>query len=697
MHTLRLLLLEDNPADVELLTTTLTSSGIDCEISVVETQVAFQSILETQQIDLVLSDYSLPAFDGLTAIKLVQSQFSNIPCILVSGVLGEERAIEALKCGAADYVLKQRLERLGPAVKRAYREQQERLALAQATAALQESEVRFRTSVETMLDCFAMLSSVRDSEDIIQDFTVSYLNAAACDYLSVSRDFHLGKSMYTAIPGLKNTSNTDLFCDFCWVVDTGNPYQKEVILQGYKASLQFVVIDVRVAKHEDGVVVTWRDVTEYRQTEQQRVRLLKEAQRAQIQAERANRVKGAFLSALSHELRSPLGAISGWLQLIEIGVVKPAVLEKALETIRRNTDLLEQIISDALETSRIMQGRFLLNFQPMMLAEVHSIVEEVIEMIEPTAQAKQISLLFTPFSFSPSAEQEIPTLKQMMGDAMRLEQLVWHLLSNAVEFTPAQGRVAIAPKQQTNQPQSITITVTDTGKGISADALPTIFEGFWQSDNVSSPHQQGLKLGLLIAKHIVESHGGRIQAKSAGPGEGSTFEVNLPLTIEQNERLSASPATASEDVANELVELVSSKKRENQSLDDANVSLQDVRVLVVEDQKDALELYVLMLEEYSADVRGVASAADALNIFHQFRPQVLISDISMPDESGYALMRQIRSIPESKGGGIPAIALSAYTEESYRTRALLAGFQLHVAKPVDLKEMARLVLMLAQN
>ncbi len=712
--TVHILLLEDNAIDVELISTTLASSDLSCRFTVVDTQAAFCSALDTQTVDIVLADYSLPAFDGLSAIKLVKASSLDIPCILVSGVMGEERAIEALKSGATDYVLKQRLERLMPAVKRAIREHQERRALIQTAAELEASETRFRTSVETMADCLMLLAAVRDSEGIIRDFTVSYLNAAACEYLSVSQSKQVGKPIYSVIPAFKDTargaageiSSFDIFLAFCGVVETGYSFSSEVICNAFKQSNQFVVVDVRVAKLDDGLVLTWRDVTEKKQDEQRYLRLLSEADEARNQAEQANQFKDVFLADLSHELRSPLSAIMGWLDVSINRMDNEQLIEKAIQTSYRNAELLDNLLEDLLSISQIPQNGFRCDLMPLTLEELIAIVTDAVDASGPSAKGKGVEVTFLPSpSFNQSLGQspDLLTAQQpgrIMGDSTRLQQVFRNLLSNAVKFTPAQGHIDISFEQTSD---SVTISVQDTGEGIPSEKLPHIFKRFWQGDPNRTPYNSsrlGLGLGLPIVKYVVDAHGGQVVAESAGSNKGSRFIINLPFASEL--AVSDNPSIdALRKAQTDVLFLDDSKPASSsaKTLSPEGLSpnaLAGCRVLIVEDHPDGLYVYKFMLEAYGATVEGTLSATDALDVFHEFKPHILISDIKLPDRSGYDLIRAIRSLPASAGGDIPAVALTALSETTYRTRALLAGFQRHITKPIELQEMATVVSKLHQ-
>ena len=718
MPHFHVLLLEDDPVDVELITTTLRNNQVDCSFSVVDSQADFITAMESQRIDLVLADYSLPSFDGISAIALVQSYNADIPCILISGVLGEERAIEALKSGATDYVLKDRLERLEPAFTRAIRARQERLQLKVTAAALKASEERFRTSVETMVDCFIILNAKRNPSGDITDFIVSYLNTAVCQYLAVSAKEQIGKPLYEVIPGFAEAIQSNLFYAFCYTIDSGRPFQEEVFLHPKFLSLEegslsnspsdnplsnadrpFVALEMKASKLGDSIVVTWRDITMQKQVEKQRLQLLKTAEQARNQAETANHFKDEFIATLSHELRTPLNAIDGWVQLAQRGQEKPERVRQAFDIIRRNTTMLARMINDILDASRISQGKLKLEVAPMAIADFNHLVTDTLKTVSPAAIAKNIEITFLPGNISePTAGSPEDRARgiasdkaiYLAGDRNRLQQVVWNLLSNAIKFTPEGGTINVAT---TGKDKAFDLCVKDNGVGIAPTVRSRIFNRFEQVDRSSDKASGGLGLGLSIVQHIVDSHGGKITVQSDGQNQGSLFQVSLPLRsrleisqIQQSSTASASPTALLSSEPRAASTSQNSASQSSQENVPAPLQLDNVRVLVVEDQPDALELYKLMLESHQAEVAIAASVAEALKAFNQFQPHVIVSDIELSDGTGYSLIRKIRALPVDEGGRTPAIALSAYTEATYRTRALLAGFQLHLPKPVDLEQ-----------
>ncbi|MEH2386045.1 MAG: ATP-binding protein [Nostoc sp.] len=415
---------------------------------------------------------------------------------------------------------------------------------------------------------------------------------------------------------------------------------------------------------ENGLLVrawgTQRDITERKQAEQKCKQLLEREQAARADAETANRIKDEFLATLSHELRTPLNAIMGWTQLLRSRKLNETTTVRALETIERNSKSLTQLIEDILDVSRIIRGTLHLNIHQVKLVPL---VEAAIDTVRPAAQAKEISIKC----------QFNPEVGLIMGDAKRLQQVVWNLLSNAVKFTPKGGRVDV---QLQRIESYIQIRVSDTGGGIAAEFLSHVFERFRQADSSSTRSHGGLGLGLAIVRHLVELHGGTVSAESPGIGQGATFIVNLPMKAIYPEA----------NTAEQLSSVVDAQETKNYL-----PKLDGLRVLIVDDEAEARHLLATILREYGTQVIAAASACEALLALQQFHPHVLVSDISMPQEDGYTLIRKVRALPTEQGGRIPAVALTAYARTEDRTQALLAGFQLHVPKPVNPGELAAVI------
>jgi PAS domain S-box-containing protein len=398
------------------------------------------------------------------------------------------------------------------------------------------------------------------------------------------------------------------------------------------------------------------DVTSRQSAEDERSAALLREQDARKHAEEADRLKDEFLATLSHELRTPLTSILGWASMIRNGEVEGSNASRAIETIERNARSQARLIDDLLDVSRIITGNLRLDLHPLNLAPI---VESALDALRPTADVKGIKLQ-TRFQ---------PSECLVKGDANRLRQVIWNLLSNAIKFTTRGGSVNVYLKCVESTAR---LTVRDTGDGISAEFLPYVFDRFRQAEGSISRKQGGLGLGLAVARHLVELHGGTIRAESEGLGKGSLFTVDLPMTLERRD-----PARAEE------------RKREvdRRRTRKGVVRLDGVHVLLVEDDDDSRKLLQTMLRRYGARVTSTKSAAEALEVFQGELPDVMISDIGMPDQDGYELVRRLRSLPVEKGGATPAIALTGYASRKDRERALGSGYQKHMAKPIEQAEL----------
>jgi len=388
------------------------------------------------------------------------------------------------------------------------------------------------------------------------------------------------------------------------------------------------------------------------------VRLLKRESDARESAEESNRLKDEFLATVSHELRTPLTAILGWARLLESGSLDDEISRQAVETIWRNAKAQAQIVDDILDVSRIITGNLYLDLHPL---EVVPVVETAINVVRPTAEAKSIRI---------DAELDnVPAV--VLGDANRLQQVIWNLLSNAVKFTKSGGRVLVKLRQVG---AAVEISVTDSGQGISRDFLPYVFDRFRQADSTTTRQHGGLGLGLAIARHLVEIHGGTIQAESGGEGKGSSFTIRLPL-------VDSSVRDSKPDEAKSVASRASQPYQ----------MLSGLRVLLVDDDADTLQLMTTALTSRQATVTAVSSAGEAIEAIKANRPDVLVSDIAMPDEDGYGLIRRIRSLEDYSSSDIPAVAITAYAKEEDRHRALSSGYQIYLAKPIELTELVSVV------
>ena len=397
------------------------------------------------------------------------------------------------------------------------------------------------------------------------------------------------------------------------------------------------------------------DVTARKAAEDDRAALLIRERDARKHAEEADRLKDEFLATLSHELRTPLTSILGWASMIRNGEVEGPNATRAIETIERNARSQARLIDDLLDVSRIITGNLRLDLYPLNLAPI---VEAAIDALRPTADVKGIQI---------RAETSGDCL--VKGDPNRLRQVIWNLLSNSIKFTQRGGVVSIDLRCVGS---TVRLKVADTGEGISAEFLPYVFDRFRQAEASISRKQGGLGLGLAVVRHLVELHGGSIGAESEGLGQGSLFTVDLPLAEERRD-----PARAEE------------RRREGDRRRSrkGSVRLDGVHVLLVEDDDDSRKLLGTMLKRHGARVTSTKSAAEALQVFADDLPDILISDIGMPDEDGYEFIRKLRELPPEKGGRTPAIALTGYASRKDRERALGAGYHQHMAKPIEQADM----------
>lgn len=422
-----------------------------------------------------------------------------------------------------------------------------------------------------------------------------------------------------------------------------------------------------------------RDITAYRQLLRQREELLESEQHARREAERVGRVKDEFLATLSHELRTPLNAILGWSQILRLRAERivtgaasgPEVgndLLEGLSVITRSTRVQTQLIDDLLDISRIVAGKLRLDVQQVDLGDV---VKAAVASVRHAAESKEIRLQIV----------LDPLAGHVRGDPNRLQQCVWNLLTNAVKFTPKGGKVLVTLERVNSH---LEVCVADNGEGIKPDLLPHVFERFRQGDASTTRRHGGLGLGLSIVKHLVELHGGSIRAKSPGPGQGSTFCIELPLAV-----VRTSPAEAG-SFGSDAAAPPGGPWTDHPSLD-------GMTVLAVDDEPDALALVLHVLEGCGARVVTAGSAREALELVVARRPHVIISDIGMPDEDGYTFIQKVRSLAADQGGRTPAAALTAFARPEDRTRALRAGYQTHVTKPVEPTELTAVVASLAMS
>ena len=394
------------------------------------------------------------------------------------------------------------------------------------------------------------------------------------------------------------------------------------------------------------------EIAERKQAEEERAQLLIREQAARAEAEQANRTKDEFLATLSHELRTPLSAILGWSHLVRTGKLEPSQMARAFETIERNARSQSQLIDDLLDVSRIITGKLQIEPRPV---DICAVMEAAIDAVRPSFEAKEIQ-------FETVMDSEACLV---LGDANRLQQVFWNLLSNAVKFTPEGGHVRVEVKRLS---KDVRVSVSDSGIGIKPEFLPFIFDRFRQADGSTTRVHGGLGLGLSIVKHLVQLHQGSVKVESQGQDQGTTFTLSLPLA-------SKSPETPNNG---------------GSAQPDINIArpgfsriLEGVRILVVDDESDSRELIKAILTGCGGEVNCCESVAQAIKAIRDWKPDLLVSDIGMPNEDGYSLIKKVRSLRSKRAKQLPAIALTAYATKEDKARALSVGFQIHIAKPIE--------------
>jgi PAS domain S-box-containing protein len=522
---------------------------------------------------------------------------------------------------------------------------------------LRTSEIRYRRLFEAARDGILILDAVT--------LKITDVNPFMTELLGYSSGEFLGKELWEI--GLFSDKEASQAA-FRELQETRYLRYEDLPLQTLHGETREVEFISNVYEEDGQQVIQCniRDISERKLAQAECTRLLEIAITAHAEADAANGIKDEFLATLSHELRTPLTSILGWSHMLAAGTLDEAATKSALETIVRNARAQRQLIDDLLDISRIITGKLRLDVQPVELAPM---IEAVVDGVRPAADARSIHLRTALDSRT----------SPISGDPDRLRQIIWNLLTNAIKFTPEGGRVEVG-LERTNS--HVEVTISDTGQGIAPEFLPHVFERFSQSDSSSTRRHGGLGLGLSIVRQLVELHGGTVTATSAGAGAGTTFKVIFPLMSlrhEPSDPEQPPPLTASNP------------------LTDRQPPLNDLWVLVVDDDPDARDLIAAVLAGRGAAVVSIGSAVEALEEMERQRFDVLISDIGMPLMDGYALIEKVRRLPLERGGGIPAIALTAYAGVEARMRALSAGYQSHLPKPVEPAEVTTVVASLAER
>jgi PAS domain S-box-containing protein len=643
----RILLVDDN-ADMREYVRKLLSSQYEVT-AVADGEAALVAIHE-QVPDLVLSDIMMPRLDGFGLLRKLRQdkRTCSIPIVLVSARAGEEARVEGLEAGADDYLVKPF----------SARELLARVKATLETARLRQEAARSRVEVEAAKERASILERVTDAfYGVDREWRFTYVNQRCEEYFGKTRQQLLGKVVWDEIPIAKNTIFEEQY-------RKAIREQTAVHFEAF-SPLSHRWLEIHAYPSTDGLSVNFRDITERKELEERREALYESERVARAEAERIGRLKDEFLATLSHELRTPLNSILGWAQLLRKRKMNPAELSKGLETIERNSRVQSQMIEDLLDMSRIISGKIRLEVRKVNLT---SIIQGATESLLPAVQAKKIKL-----------QTVLDALAgPISGDPGRLQQVVWNLLSNAIKFTPKGGRVWVSLEKVNSH---IELKVSDTGQGIKPEFLPYVFDRFRQADASTTRKFGGLGLGLSIVKQIVELHGGTVQATSLGEGHGATFTVVLPLA--QNQSNSDAQAVE-QNFNNEQLKT----ERENTKLD-------CIKIIVVDDETDSQELVKRILEECGAKVLTASSVDEALELVQSYNPDVVLSDIGMPEKDGYEFIRTLRGLPSQKGGETPAVAVTAFARLEDRIHALHAGYQTHIAKPIDPTELVAVVASLA--
>ncbi|HLO51191.1 MAG TPA: response regulator [Kamptonema sp.] len=643
------LLVDDHPENLVALEAILNSSSYN----LVQANSGAEALrcLLNHDFAVILLDVQMPGMDGFETATLIRSRerSRSTPIIFITAFSNNDTQVfKGYSLGAVDYLFKPiepeiLTSKVGVFVElfqKTVEVKRQATQLAAVNAELSKSEERFRT----LSACSPLGIYLADVEG-----RCTYINPRCQAICGLSLDKSLAEVWQQSV----HPEDRDrVVADWLDWIKEGQEYSNEFRLDSDE-NVRWINVQSSPMFSDLGKLIghvgTVRDVTDRKQAEEERGRLIRE-QVARQEAERANRMKDEFLAILSHELRTPLNAILGWSKLLRAKKFDEQTIEKALETIERNAKSQAQLIEDILDVSRILRGKLNLNLHPINLEYV---VEMAIDSQRPLAEAKSIAI-----------ELECSSnVSKVVGDSDRLQQVVWNLLSNAIKFTPDGGNVKVRLELVGDL---VEIQVIDSGIGITADFLPYVFDRFRQADSTTTRSYGGLGLGLAIVRHLVELHGGTVGAQNNVDAPGAKFTVSLPVFGPRHQ--DAEEGSRELNCTGAAI---------------AMPTLANLHLLVVDDDDDTREFLTTVLEQQGAQVRSVASVNAAIAALNNSWPDLLLSDIGMPEADGYELIARVREMEVVRGGKMPAIALTAYARVEERRQALQAGFQMHLSKPVE--------------
>lgn len=635
---LRVLMLEDSVFDAELLIEALLRAYPHAQIKTVRNEAGYAAALQQERFELILSDFELPGYSGQQALELARSVAPQVPFVFVSGVIGEDNAVELLRQGATDYVSKGRLSRLPMVVDRALREVAVRDGRVRAERALQDNDLLFGRLVDSLADYAVVLLDAQAR--------VLRWNLGARQILGSSEPEALGRALHEFLTSREGPQPMEWLHASCaggsfnaqlWLQPLhGEPCWADVVVACLEGDASRHAAPLATSRVRYCLII--RDRTaEHRNAEALRAAVA-QAEAAHEEMARANEAKDRFLAIVSHELRNPLAAISFAAQLLQRLATVPERHKDLIPGIRRNVELEARLIDDLLDVSTITSGKLSLRADRLDAAALPA---EVGEMMRGALAEKKLKL----------SMRGVSEGAWVRADAARIKQVIANLLRNAIKFSPSGAAIRLESEVKDGQ---FVVRVVDHGIGIAPDAMERIFKAFEQADREVARQFGGLGLGLAIARHLVIEHGGMLTATSAGPGQGATFEMRLPLADrEETQPLRAAPSPLP-----------------------ALAAAQGARVLMVEDNRQAAELLMLFLQDYGYAITHAASVAEGLACAAQKEFDIVLTDLGLPDGSGVEIGRAL-------GARLPVVALSGYGSPIDRQRTQAAGFAAHLIKPAD--------------